>query len=166
MSWLVPWEFKAAGALAAVGAVALGTFHATSRHYELRLAAERTAAAEATAKALAAREAETERRLAAQEEVVRVAHLASTRARADADAATAASASLRVRFDAYLASLHPAPAHPGPASGGAAAADSGAVLADLFGRLEAAGRQLAAIADERGGRGAACEQAYNTLRSH
>jgi hypothetical protein len=38
------------------------------------------------------------------------------------------------------------------------------VLADVLGRLEAAGRELAAIADARGAAGAACERAYEALR--
>jgi hypothetical protein len=37
------------------------------------------------------------------------------------------------------------------------------VLADVFGRLEEAGRRYAALADERGTAGAACERAYDAL---
>jgi hypothetical protein len=37
------------------------------------------------------------------------------------------------------------------------------VLADVLGRLEEAGRRLAATADERGIAGAACERSYDSL---
>jgi hypothetical protein len=37
------------------------------------------------------------------------------------------------------------------------------VLADVLGRLEEAGRELAAVADARGTAGAACQRAYQWL---
>jgi hypothetical protein len=37
------------------------------------------------------------------------------------------------------------------------------VLADVLGRLEEAGRELAAVADARGTAGTACERAYQAL---
>jgi hypothetical protein len=37
------------------------------------------------------------------------------------------------------------------------------VLADVLGRLEEAGRELAQVADARGNAGAACQRAYQAL---
>jgi hypothetical protein len=39
------------------------------------------------------------------------------------------------------------------------------VLADVLGRLEEAGRELAAVADARGTAGTACERAYQALQA-
>lgn len=93
------------------------------------------------------------------------------RARRDADLARAAGNSLRARADHY-ASLCAAPGpQPGPAGSapaapaGPPAAHPGLVLADVLGRLDEAGRQLAALADARGTAGTACERAHDALRA-
>ena len=93
------------------------------------------------------------------------------RARRDADLARAAGNSLRARADRY-ASLCAAPGpQPGPAGSapaapaGPPAAHPGLVLADVLGRLEDAGRPLAALADARGAAGTACERAHDALRA-
>lgn len=89
------------------------------------------------------------------------------RARADARLARAAGDSLRNRAEVYArqcagqgaaAGVRPGAAGPGAATGG-----PGAVLADVLGRLEAAGRELAAVADARGAAGTACERAHDAL---
>jgi hypothetical protein len=53
---------------------------------------------------------------------------------------------------------NPAPARPGPPT-----PDPGLVLADLLSRMDAAGRELAAVADARGTAGQACQRAYDAL---
>jgi hypothetical protein len=53
---------------------------------------------------------------------------------------------------------NPATARPGPPT-----PDPGLVLADLLSRMDAAGRELAAVADARGTAGQACQRAYDAL---
>lgn len=81
---------------------------------------------------------------------------------AAAAGARVAGDGLRVRAAAVAASCA-APAEATAAAGGQAAAGPGAVLADVLGRLEEAGRELAAVADARGAAGAACERAYDAI---
>lgn len=59
----------------------------------------------------------------------------------------------------------PAPTAPDPASAPSSppTPSPAAVLADVLGRLEEAGRELAAVADARGTAGTACERAYQAL---
>lgn len=79
-------------------------------------------------------------------------------ARADAVGAAAAGVGLRFRAQAVAAACDSGPASPGdPAPG------PGALLADLQQRLEEAGRELAAIADDRGIAGQACQDAYGAV---
>jgi hypothetical protein len=68
---------------------------------------------------------------------------------------------LRQRTEAYTTQHCPDP--PVAPASPAASAPS-AVLTDMLGRLEAAGRELAKIADERALAGATCQQAYEALK--
>lgn len=112
----------------------------------------------------AANAAETERRLSAQQEVIRETTAQLDRARADADAARAARQRLLDAQRAYIAaalggaSLDPSAAGSGPTA--AAAID---VLADLRGRADDTAGELAAALDAAHAAGIACERAYDTL---
>ena len=104
---------------------------------------------------------ETSRRLAAQQEAADAAELQARRARADSAAAAGAADRLRehaARLAASAAACDPAAAAVGPA-----ASAPGSVLADMLGRLEAHGRELAAEADRRGIAGSECAQRYDAL---
>lgn len=57
----------------------------------------------------------------------------------------------------------PAPADPAPTPSSPPTPSPAAVLADVLGRLEAAGRELAEVADARGTAGTACQRAYQAL---
>jgi len=93
------------------------------------------------------------------------------RARRDADTARAAGDSLRARAAHYASLCNPAPAdpgaatadHPTPAANSSPTRHAGLVLADVLGRMDAAGRLVAQIADARGAAGTACQQAYDAL---
>lgn len=112
----------------------------------------------ADAKARAEAEAEFNRRLEAQQEAASAAAETLRRARLDAAAAGRAADSLR----GHVATL--AGQCAAPAAGSASGAGAGDVLADMLGRLEAAGRELAAEADRARAAGAACERAYDSLK--
>lgn len=130
---------------------------------EVQMQAERTRAAES------ARQAEANYRAIESAWVRRhqeIAHEAEQNARRVATAAAAGAVAgdgLRHRAT-QLAARCPAPESAAPADPGPTAANPGAVLADVLGRLEAAGRELAAVADARGVAGQACERAYGALR--
>lgn len=97
-----------------------------------------------------------------------IARDAETQARRHAQAAAAgaiAGNGLRDRAAQFAAAARcPAPEAAAPAAASASAPSPAAVLADVLGRVEAAGRELAAIADARGAAGAACQRAYEALR--
>ena len=123
-----------------------------------RATAAITELAEVREAAMRAALVETTRRINAQVEVISEANNAKAKAQASAATATAASGRLRQRADAIASACSPSAAAAGPA-----ASSPGAVLADMLGRLDQAGRELAAIADERGIAGQACERAYRAL---
>ena len=104
---------------------------------------------------------ETTRRLSAQQEAANAAESKARRARADAAAAGADADSLR-EYAAQLAADASA-CDPTAAAVSTAANAPGAVLADMLGRLEASGRELAAEADRRGVAGSECEWRYQAL---
>lgn len=89
---------------------------------------------------------------------------AERRNQVDAAAARTAGDRLRQRAEAIAARGCPAPRTAEPAGSGSAAEDPARMLADVLGRLEPFCRQLAAVADERGTAGAACEQSYDALK--
>ena len=98
-----------------------------------------------------------------------IARDAETQARALDAARTAgriAGDGLRQRAAELAATAAcPAPTAPGPAPTPSSppTPSPAAVLADVLGRLEEAGRELAAVADARGTAGVACQKAYESL---
>ena len=91
-----------------------------------------------------------------------VDHVAIDKTRSVRRAAVSAAVAgdgLRIRAQTVGATCDP-----GPAGSSETTPGPGAVLADVLGRLEAAGRELAATADERGIAGAACEAAFDSMR--
>lgn len=128
--------------------------------------AETAALAEAARQAEQAERAKEQRRAAAQKEAVDDATKRATQAETARVAADAAAERLRQRAAALAARCDRPGADPGAAAASAPAIGPGAVLADMLGRLDAAGRQLAAVADERGIAGRACERAYEALTTH
>ncbi len=130
-------------------------------HAEAQLQHERAAVAEASASAAAAAASETERRAAAIQEIVHETTQQTARVLADASAAAAERDSLRVQLDALR--RQPLPAGAASASGSDATAATVRVLADLLGRADDRATALAAIADQRGTAGAACQRAYQAL---
>jgi hypothetical protein len=97
---------------------------------------------------------------------------AQTQARALDAARTAgriAGDGLRHRADELAATAAcpaPTPADPAPTPSSPPTPSPATVLADVLGRLEAAGRELAAVADARATSGQACQQAYAALVSN
>lgn len=137
------------------------------QHYRARsagqalLQAQQAAAAE-EAQALRASITETERRVAAQQEI---ASAAESKARSHARAAAAARATadrVRSAAAAYAASAAAAGA---PAGGDCKAAEAVAnLLADLLGRTANRAAELADLADRSRAAGEACEASYDALR--
>lgn len=161
-----------------VWAAAAITLAALSGKLSLDLSAARLAASQASqahaadrarwaAEALAASErnrALEARWITAQEEIAHAASAQTAKIRVAQAAASAAGDSLRIRAAAVAADCRSAPTAT-PATSSPAAPDPGTLLADVLGRLEAAGRQLAEVADARGLAGASCERAYDALRA-
>jgi hypothetical protein len=125
------------------------------------LARERAEAAILREQAVSAALAETQRRIAAQQEIADAAERKARRARDDAAAAGAAADRLR-QYAAELAASAAA-CNSAPAAFGEAASAPAVVLADMLGRLEARGRDLAAEADRRGIAGSECAGRYDAL---
>lgn len=122
---------------------------------------ERAQGAEAAASATQRARDEEQRRAGALRETIDRAHQDLAAARADANAARAAGERLRQRAAAVAAACRRSAAgDPAPADGGPPAADAGLVLADVLGRMEARGRELAELAGQRG---AACERLYDAV---
>lgn len=104
---------------------------------------------------------ETTRRLTAQQEAADAAEKLARRARADAAAAGAAAGRLR-DYAADLAARAGA-CDPAAAAVGPAASAPAVVLADMLGRLEARGRELADEATRRGIVADECAARYDAL---
>ena len=150
------WAWALAGALA---------WGAWQKHRATEAGAELAAVLQQTAQlresAMHQALIETTRRLSAQQEAADAAERQARRARADSAAAAGAADRLRdhaARLAASAAACDPAAAGVGPA-----ASAPGSVLADMLGRLEAHGRELAAEADRRGIAGSECAQRYDAL---
>jgi hypothetical protein len=120
-------------------------------------------AAEAAASAAAAYRATEEQRADALRKELDDAHTRTATAVADAGRAAAAAASLRDAARAAAARCGRPAIHPAAAASSAPVADPGLVLADVLGRMDEAGRAMAAEADRRGIAGAACERIYDSL---
>ena len=117
----------------------------------------------AAAAAASANLKETERRIAAQEEIAHVADQAASKARADADGAAAASTRLRQQLAAYVAASRRVSKDPGLATPGPAASAPVVVLADVFSRADQAAGELAAAIDLTHAAGGACQREYRSL---
>lgn len=124
---------------------------------------ERARRAEAALAAVDKARAEEHRRVTAAQEVTRDAEKALSLARADAVGARDAAGRLRRYADQLAARCDRRSEDPGAAAGGPPAEAPGAVFADMLGRLEERGRELAAYADEARIAGLACEAAYLSL---
>lgn len=139
----------------------------TELQAQRRQAAENLATAHAEALLVAAKHRAMEQAwIRKHQEIAREAEDQARRAAAAADGARIAGNGLRHRATQLAASAPatcPAPADTPAAPGGPPAHHPAAVLAHVLGRLEEAGRELAAVADARGGAGAACERAYEAL---
>jgi hypothetical protein len=100
------------------------------------------------------------------QEIARDAEELARRHAAAVAAGAVAGNGLRERAAALAATATrcAAPADPAPATVSPPAGNPAVVLADVLGRLEAAGRELAAVADARAAAGSACERAYEALR--
>lgn len=130
-------------------------------------AAEALAAAHAEARRIEANYRAIEQAwIRKHQELAREAEDQARRTAAAADSARIAGDGLRHRaaqLAASSAATCPTPADSPVAPSSPPTSHPAAVLADVLGRLEEAGRQLAEIADARGRTGAACERAYGAL---
>lgn len=147
----------------------LGKVDAERQAERLRttLAQTRAEAAATAASATAAYRALEARWRSAQETIDRDARARQDQIRAAAAAGALAGDGLRLRAAATATAAcggAPAPSAAAPAVGPAASSPA-ALLADVLGRLEEAGRQLAEVADTRGLAGQSCERAYNELQA-
>jgi acyl-coenzyme A synthetase/AMP-(fatty) acid ligase len=142
-------------AAALAGAVAWGLRAAYSAGAE----SVRTEWAQADAAAAAAAQALAVKRTEAIERIDHAATIQTRRVATDRVAAAVAGSGLRFRAEAVAAGCPAEPASPGETT-----TDPGYLLSNVLGRLEAAGRELAATADERGTAGAACEASFDTMK--
>lgn len=109
---------------------------------------------------------EEARRTAAMQETVNEANQKAEAYRRQLATADRNADGLRRDFRtavARLASCGGAAGDPAAAGAGAPAASAADLLADVFGRLESAGRELAAVAQQRGIAGDACVRAHDSL---
>ena len=154
-------EMKAIAILTLLAALLFGARAVISAHDRRAVADVQAQYAAQALKATMASDAESARREAARADVINESRLMADRARRDSGLVAPALDRLRGRASVALGSG--LATHPRPASGGASAPDAAYVPAELFERLgETAGR-LAALADERGIAGNACERAYLSL---
>ena len=134
------------------------------QHYRAKSAAAELASverktAEAREQAMHGALVETTRRLTAQQGVANASDEKARKARAAAGAADAAAIRLRLYIDELSATCDSTTTSVGPA-----ASSPGAMFADVFRRVEAAGRELAAEADRRGIAGSECSGRYDALK--
>jgi len=173
---LIPLPYKLAAGAAGLALVAGGLmFWGSQREsagykrgtaeVQARWNTEDLKRAAVAAKAQEEARAEEQRRTAAQKEATDEADKKLARARADVVIADAAAGRLQQRIAALLSTARggqgpgdPAAAQPGPATD-----DPAGVLANVLGRCVADYRRMAAIADERGSAGEACQRSYDAL---
>ncbi len=146
--------------IAAASVAALVGFGAAWQVQSWRMEAAEAKRAAAEIQARVEAEAEFSRRIQAQQETANEAMQTLRRARLDAAAAGHAADSLRE----HIAALARQSAT--PAASSASGASPASLLADMLGRVEASGRELAAEADRARAAGLACERAYDALSSH
>ena len=139
----------------------------TALQTDRRQAAEALAAAHAEARRIEADHRALEQAWTRKhQEIAREAETQARRTAAAAADARIAGDGLRHRA-AQLAASSPAtcptPTDPPAAPSSPPTHNPAAVLADVLGRLEEAGRELAEVADARATSGQACQQAYQSL---
>ena len=125
--------------------------------------AEHARAAAVAASAIETNQAETNRRIAASQETVRVTIEHAAAVAADASAAAAARDGLRHDLDAVIASRRPAAVNSPASAASSPTPDATMVLSELLERAADRAAGLARLADDRGVAGAACERAYQSL---
>ena len=172
---LIPAPYRLLAGAAAVVAITASVWLAGDRHglakgraetavVQARWDTERAAEFAAAASASESARAEEQRRQSATQEIAHEAQVMQDRARRDAVAVTGAADGLRQRAAAVAAACRGGPSvNPTAAAGSTPATDSGAVLIDVLSRVVVVAGQLAIVADQRGGAGAACERAYTAL---
>lgn len=133
-------------------------------HSEREIGAQkvRDEVAAATAAQKAADDAETQRRVTAQQEVVRDAQLQASTARADAARADGARDALRMQL-ARIVDANRRAAGAAATAGSAPASDPIGVFSEVLGRIDDAAGRYAAEADANRIAGTACERAYSSL---
>jgi hypothetical protein len=169
---LVPtaWLWPAAGVLGLAMASAIGVQTLRVHSAQAELAKAQSARDKQTAdREKVARDAERqarveERRLAAANlESVNEAERLAARMRDHAAAAAAAGGGMLERARALAARCDRRPEAATTAAASAPATGAGDLFADVLGRMDAHGRQLAAAADQARIAGSACERAYMSL---
>jgi len=171
-AWLSQWGLVLALALAGLGwtaagvqAVRLARAKAETSDARTALAREekgraqdRAATAAAAASAADQYRTQEEKQRAAAQEVINAERKKAAAIAADAVAAAAQHGRLldAARAAAAAARGCAAPTGTGTAGSSPAAADAGLVLADVLGRMESRGRELAELADRRGLAGETC----------
>jgi Protein of unknown function (DUF2514) len=160
-SWLLPIAGIAGALMAAtIGVQTLRVHSAQADLAKVQQAWDKERAAAITAARTAEQKARAdEQRMAADNlENLNEAERLAARTRANAVAVAAAGAGLRERAAGVAARCDRGPEAAATASSGSPAAGAGDLLADVLGRLEAAGGQLALEADRRGAAGRTCER--------
>lgn len=156
-------------AIVALGLLAAGQswrLHATVgalSTLQLAVAAERLQAAEAARLASEAARAAERRRIHDLQEIAREADRNAERARTARTAADAAARRLHDSAAGFAAGGGAAAFDPSVAGPGPATADTARMLAQLLDQAVDEARRYAAIADERGIAGQACERSYDAL---
>ncbi len=106
---------------------------------------------------------EGERRFKAQQDITDETIAQRDKAAADAVTAAAAGSKLQNSANILAAQLRAATAYTATAELRASTSATAGVLAELLGRVEQAGRAMAATATERGIAGTACQRQYDSL---
>lgn len=127
--------------------------------------ADRDAESIAAARAAAAYKAESDRRIAEEQDIANETIRRSNSARAAAVAAARADGSLRAVFAAAAACRGAPAGNPRPAGSGASAADPGGMPAVVFGELDGRAGRLAAALDQSRIAGNACVESYQALKA-
>ena len=139
----------------------------TEIHSQRHQAAEaRAQAVAASASAAAAYRAIEQAWITKHQEIARDAETQARALDAARSAGRIAGDGLRHRAQQLAATAAcpaPTPADPAPTPSSPPTPSAATVLADVLGRLEEAGRELASVADARGTAGAACQRAYQWL---
>ena len=124
--------------------------------------AEHAAQAAVAASAIATNQAETNRRIAATQEIVHATIKHAQAVAADASAAASARDAARVQLSAYV-HRNAVPSNSAAASGVPAAADPDILLAGLLDEAWGRSLDLAGEAEKRRTAGVGCQQQYQSL---